>query len=140
MRELTKTQNYIFAGGALLMVIGVGCMVFGVMIHLSAVVFAIGATTFALLQMSQRYDGPSLTIRRLRTLMVLGDISIILSALLAVENAYRLVLPLFLNFGVDGYNVYAQYIHNNWVIPLLIGAIFELYTTHRITNELNKAA
>ena len=30
------------------------------------------------------------------------------------------------------------YIHNNWVVLLLIAAIIEIYTTHRISNELKK--
>lgn len=137
MRELTKIQNYFFAAGALLMVVGVGCMVFGINLKLTSVVFAVGSITFALLQMSQRYDGMDLTLRRLRTLMIIGDFCFIFSALLALEYAYQFVLPLFTS-NLDSFTFYSQYIYNNWVIPLLIGSVFELYTTHRISYIMNK--
>ena len=38
------------------------------------------------------------------------------------------------------YLIHLQYVHNNWVIILLIAAILQLYSTHRIDRELNKEA
>jgi hypothetical protein len=35
---------------------------------------------------------------------------------------------------------YLQYVYNKWVITLLIAAILQLYTTHRISHELEKEA
>lgn len=119
------------------MVIGTGCVVFGLYIHSMAIVFCIGAISFALMQMSQTYEGNNSTIKRLRQLMVIGDICFILSGLLMIENAYHLLFPLMAT-SIDGYNNYIKYIHNNWVVLLLIGAVFEIYTTHRLSHELKK--
>ena len=102
-----------------------------------AVIFAVGAVTFAAIQITQTYDGPSLAIKRLRRIMVIGDILFIVAALLLLENVFHLVFPFFAK-TIDGYNAYVHYIHNNWVVALLIAAIFEMYTTHRISYELNK--
>ena len=137
MKELGKIQNYCFAAGALLMVVGVGCVVLGVLPHLMSVVFAIGAITFALLQMSQTYSGNSMTIKRLRKIMVIGDICFILAAILQLEHCYKFLAPHFYS-NIDGMMFYTQYIYNNWVVPLLIGAVLEMYTTHRISSELKK--
>ena len=41
---------------------------------------------------------------------------------------------------MGGYNAYLTYIHNNWVVLLLVAAMLELYSTHRISNELDKEA
>lgn len=102
-----------------------------------AVIFAVGAVTFAAIQITQTYDGPCLAIKRLRRIMVMGDILFIVAALLLLENVFHLVFPFFAK-TIDGYNAYVHYIHNNWVVALLIAAIFEMYTTHRISYELNK--
>lgn len=139
MKELTKIQSYIFSLGAIMMVAGVGCVVFGFMTQLFSVIFAVGSITFALLQMSQTYSGTDFTISRLRTLMVIGDLCFIFSALMMLEHVYHFLFP-YIATSIDGYNTYVHYVHNNWVILLLIGAVFELYTTHRITYELNKQA
>lgn len=119
------------------MVVGVGCLVFAVLPQLTSVVFAVGAITFSLLQMSQVYEGQSLTLRRLRRIMVIADVCFIVSALLALEYVYKVIAPLFYT-SMEAWQFYAQYIYNNWVVPLLIGAIFELYSINRISYELKK--
>lgn len=139
MRELTKRQSILFLLGAVLMVTGAGLYVFGVQ-KIAPWVFAVGALLFASIQLMQQYEGRNPTILRLRRIMILGDVLFMLSALFMVENAYHLLLPLFLKFGMGGYNAYLNYIHNNWVVLLLIAALLELYSTHRISNELEKEA
>lgn len=138
MKELTRIQNYIFAVGAVMMVVGVGCVVFQIKLHLTSIVFAVGAITFALLQMSQTYSGPSMTIRRLRKIMIIADICFIISALMKIEDVYKFLAPHFAT-NIDSWQFYAQYVYNNWVVPLLVGAIFELYSINRISYELNKS-
>lgn len=137
MKELSKIQSYIFASGALLMVVGVGCVVFGIMPQLTSIVFAVGCITFALLQMSQTYSGTDMTIMRLRKLMVIADLLFIFSAFLMLENCYHFLYP-YIATSIEGYNNYVHYVHNNWVIALLVGAVFELYTINRIAYELRK--
>lgn len=123
------------------MVIGVGCVVFGVSTisvqRLGAVLFAIGAFSFGIIQMTQVYLGSNLTIHRLRRIMILADLCFILAALLLLEHTFQVLFPLFAS-TIDGYNTYIHYVHNNWVVALLIAALLEMYTMHRISSELKK--
>ena len=125
--------------GAVLMVAGAGMYVFG-MAAVAAWIYAAGSILFASMQLLQRYDGQNMVIRRLRRIMILGDVLFMLAAVWMVENAYHFVMPFFLKQGMGGYNAYINYIHNNWVVLLLIAAVLELYSTHRIANELEKEA
>lgn len=139
MKQLNKVQTVVLLLGALLMVAGAGLYVFGTQL-VAHWIFLVGAVCFASMQMMQTYSGNNFTIRRLRRIMVTGDVLFIVSALLMVENSYRLLLPLFLKFFPDGYNNYLTYIHNNWVLTLLVAAMIEIYSTHRISSELAKEA
>ncbi len=138
MKQLSKPVALAMAAGAIAMALGIGLVIlWDTAAKAGAVIFAIGAITFAAIQMTQTYDGPSLAIKRLRRIMVMGDILFIAAAVLLVENVFHLVFPFFAK-TMAGYNAYVHYIHNNWVVALLIAAIFEMYTTHRISYELNK--
>lgn len=137
MRQLTKLQTAVLLAGALLMVMGAGLYVVGIA-GFSPVLFAIGAVAFASMQMMQTYDGNNIVVRRLRRIMTLGDVMFMLSALLMLEDTYRFILPLFMKYSSNGYYQYVTYVHNNWVVLLLVAAIIEIYTTHRISHKLNK--
>ena len=128
MRQLSKWQNVVFLVGAVLMVVGAGTSI----LHWGGVpyVFAVGAVCFASMQMQQRYDGPNVTIRRLRRMMLLSDVLFLVSALLMFASQRNY-------FGID-HITYIEYVYNKWVITLLIAAILQLYTTHRIASELAK--
>lgn len=138
MRELSRTQSIILALGATLMVIGTGCVVFDYMPQVAAFVFAIGAVMFVAMQVQNVYTGTNVVVKRLRRIMLFADACFIIAALLLLENAFRFIFPLFLG-SVDGYNNYVRYINNNWVVALLIAAILEMYTTHRIESEIKKS-
>ena len=130
MKQLNNWQNAIFLVGALLMVVGAGAS----LLQWSAApyVFALGALGFASMQMLQRYEGSNFVIRRLRRIMLLSDVLFLVSALLMFAsqgNALHL-----------SHITYLQYVYNKWVVTLLIAAILQLYTTHRIGNELEKEA
>ncbi len=137
MRQLTKTEAAILLAGALLMVVGAGLYVFGIQ-GVSPWIFAVGAVAFAAMQLRQTYGGRDATLKRLRRIMSVGDALFILSAALMLENNYHVLMPLFVKYIPDGYYHYVTYIHNNWVIILLVAAIIEIYTTHRISHELKK--
>ena len=119
------------------MVLGAGLYVIGIQ-SFSPPMFAIGAVVFAAIQLQQTYEGRNITIKRLRRIMTVGDILFILSAMFMLEDSYHFLLPLFTSYITDGYYRYVTYIHNNWVLLLLVAAILEIYTTHRISHELNK--
>ena len=137
MRQLSTLQNYILLIGAIMMVAGVGCIVFGIMPKATSIIFCVGAISFALMQMTQTYEGNNVTLRRLRHIMVLADIAFIISGLLMLENVYKFFFTIFAN-TIEGYNTYIHVVYNNWVVALLIGAVLEIYTTHRIAYVMKK--
>lgn len=130
MRQLNKTESVILLFGAVLMVVGSGANIF--MRPWSPYVFAMGALAFVLMQFKQRYEGRNVTIRRLRRIMITSDVFFLLSALLMFANSSNF-------FGLD-ILVYIKYVHNNWVVTLLVAAILQLYSTHRLSTELEKEA
>ena len=130
MTQLSKFQITVFLVGGLLMVIGAGASL--ISCAWAPYVFAPGALCYVSMQMLQRYDGPSFTIRRLRRIMLLSDVLLLVSALLMFASSDN---PL----GLD-YMTYLQYVYRKWVLTLLIAAVLQLYTTHRIGSELEKEA
>ena len=130
MRPLSKLQNIIFLVGGLLMVIGAGSSLLAW--RFAPYVFAVGAICFATMQMQQRYEGQNITIRRLRRMMLISDVLFLVSALLMFASQGNV-------FGLS-HITYLQYIYNKWVITLLIAAILQLYSSHRIGQELEKEA
>lgn len=125
--------------GAVLMAVAAVAYVFAIR-KPAAWTMLVGTGAFVAMQMRQTYHGNNLTIRRLRSIMTIGNIFFVTAALLMVENAHQFLLPKFMENGINGYNAYVHYIHNNWVVALLVGAVIELYTTHRISSELDKEA
>jgi hypothetical protein len=130
MRQLSRVQNAIFLVGGLLMVIGAGLSLFRFAV--APYIYALGAIGFASMQMLQRYDGQNFVIRRLRRIMVLSDVLFLVAAVLMFASQGN---PL----GLDQIT-YVQYVYQKWVVILLIAAVLQLYTTHRIANELEKEA
>ena len=128
MRQLSKTQSFVFLAGALLMVIGAGASLLAW--KPAPYLFAIGALAFTSMQFLQRYEGDNLVIRRLRRMMLMSDGLFLLSALLMFASMGNV-------FGLSQVN-YITYIYNKWVLTLLIAALLQLYSTHRIDNELTK--
>lgn len=140
MKQLNSIQNFIFLAGGALMVVGVALNFFGVM-KVAACLFLLGAVCFGGMQMLQTYEGRDVVIRRLRRIMTLADVLFIVSGLLLLEQNFNFLMPLFQQYGMQGMVYYAQYVvHNNWVLVLFVAALLELYTMHRISNELAKEA
>lgn len=133
MKQLTKIQTILFLSGGALMVIGAGCFTFMWQRLIVSWVFLLGAVLFAVIQMMQTYEGRDITIRRLKRIQSLADIFFVLAGLLMVDTAWGFFRPLFANI-FD----YYTYIYNKWVVILLIAAVLEVYTMHRLDHELSK--
>ena len=84
------------------------------------------------MQLLQRYEGTDFTIRRLRRIMVISDLLFLFAALLMFASQDN---PLKLD-----QITYVQYVYQKWVVVLLIAAILQLYSFHRISTELEKEA
>ena len=130
MRKLNSFQVAIYLIGALLMVIGAGTSILAW--KAAPYVFAVGAIAFVSMQFLQRYEGANMVIRRLRRIQLFSDVFFLLSAALMIANTSNFL-------GLD-YFTYIEYVDNKWVITLLIAAILQLYSTHRISHELEKEA
>ena len=130
MRKLSRLHTIIFLVGALMMVVGAGASLLAW--KGAPYVFAIGALAFTSMQFLQQYDGDNYVIRRLRRIMLLSDALFLLSALLMFASMGNV-------FGLSQID-YITYIYNKWVLTLLIAAILQLYSTHRIDSELAKEA
>lgn len=130
MRKLSNWQTAIFLLGGVLMALGAGTTLLG---WVSApYIYSLGALGFASMQLLQRYEGSSFTIRRLRRMMILSDVLFLLAAVLMFANLSNV-------FGLN-YITYIEYVYNKWVIVLLIAALLQLYSMHRIGSELEKEA
>ena len=133
MKQLSRTQNIIFLVGGVLMVVGAGCFAFMWQQEVMCWIYLAGAVMFATMQMMQTYEGNNITVRRLKKIMTTADLFFVLSGILMVDNAYRFMQQVFTN-----YVAYFQYVFNKWVLLLLVAAVLEIYTMHRISAELSK--
>jgi fatty acid desaturase len=130
MKELNKIQTAIFLLGGLLMAVGAGTTLLGW--GSATYIYALGALGFASMQLLQRYEGTNFTIRRLRRMQMLSDVLFLVAALLMFANRGNI-------FGLS-YITYIEYVYNKWVIVLLIAAMLQLYSMHRLGSELEKEA
>lgn len=138
MKQLNKIQTSIFILGGVLMVIGAACFAFGYMIYPKMVLytswlFLLGTVSFSVMQAMQLYEGPSQVIHRLKRIQTVADIFFVLSGISMVDTVYAFARNWFSN-----YETYITYFYNKWVVFLLVAALIELYTTHRISHELKK--
>ena len=130
MRQLSRWEVVVMLLGGLLMVVGSGASV--LLQSWAPYVFAPGSVLFAAMQLRQSYDGRLFTIRRLRRIQLLSDVLFLVAALLMLANQSNFL-------GLDQWT-YVKYVHNNWIVVLLVAAMLQLYSSHRIANELEKEA
>ncbi len=137
MKQLNTIQTIIFAAGGILMVAGAGCFAFGFiyprMLLYTSWMFLVGTVTFSVMQAMQCYDGKSNVIHRLKRIQGVADIFFVLAGISMVDTVYA-----FFRHWFSNYETYITYFYNKWVIFLLVAAVLELYSTHRIANELKK--
>jgi hypothetical protein len=128
MRQLSKFEGLALLLGGLLMGVGAGANV--LFCSWAPYVFAPGSLLFVAMQLRQRYEGKDFTIRRLRRIQIISDFLFLVAGLLMLANQKNFL-------GLDQLS-YIRYVHNNWVVVLLVAAVLQLYTSHRIANELEK--
>lgn len=140
MKQLSKTQTILFFIGGLLMVAGAGCAAllsplpgFQPFMRVVCWLFLAGAILFACVQMMQTCLGTSFVVRRLKRIMTFADLCFVVAGLSMVEDNYQFLADFF-SQRTD----YLTLISRKWVALLLIGAVLEMYTQHRIGHELKK--
>ena len=125
MRQLNKIENTILLLGAVMMVIGSGANIFAQ--SWAPYVFGMGTVGYVLMQLKQKYEGSNVALKRLRRMVIISDVCLLLAAVMMFANMDNL-------FRLDA----VTYIHNNWVVVLLVAAMLQLYTSHRISKEILK--
>lgn len=96
-------------------------------------VYLFGALLFVAMQVQQKYEGTNFAIKRLRRIVFFSHLLFILAGLLMADTVYFFLKPLF-----SSHYEYITFVYNKWVVLLMIAAIVQLYTTHRISSELKK--
>ena len=132
MRRLNKWQSIVYLIGGVLMAVGAGCCAFIYRPKVFCWVYLVGAILFVAMQALQCYDGSNVTVRRLRKIMLFSGVCFVLAGISMVDTFHLFLKPYF------PYITYVTYVFNKWVILLLVGAILQMYSTHRISNELEK--
>ena len=133
MKKLNKIQTIVFLCGGALMVVGAGCFAFMVWQKIVCWLFLVGAVMFTVMQSAQIYEGHNFSIQRLKRIQGIANILFVLAGISMVDTANFFFESLF-HSRID----YIAYLYNKWVVLLLIAAILEIYTTHRISHELTK--
>ena len=128
MRQLNKIENTILLFGAVMMVIGSGANIFAQ--PWAPYVFGMGTVGYVLMQLKQKYECSNVAIKRLRRMVIISDVCLLLAAVMMFANMDNL-------FRLDAVT-YIKYVHNNWVVVLLVAAMLQLYTSHRISKEILK--
>lgn len=128
MRQLNKIENTILLLGAVMMVIGSGANIFAQ--SWAPYVFGMGTVGYVLMQLKQKYEGSNVALKRLRRMVIISDVCLLLAAVMMFANMDNL-------FRLDALT-YIKYVHNNWVVVLLVAAMLQLYTSHRISKEILK--
>ena len=117
----------------MLMVAGAGCYVMMWQQRVVCWIFLVGSVMFSLMQTMQVYSGTELVLRRLKNIQGLASLLFVISGVLMADSAYGFFRPMF-----DNIADYIELVYNKWVVLLLVAALLEVYTTHRINNELSK--
>ena len=110
---MKKLQQTVYIIGGILLVVGAALYItrwVG-----APYVYIAGSFMFGAMQMLDRYTGNNFILRRLRRQQLVGAIALMLAGVLMLASN-----------------------HNEWILCLLVGCIFELYTAFRIPQELEK--
>ena len=110
---MKKIQQTIYIIGGILLVVGAALYI--TQWAWAPYMYIIGSFMFGAMQMLDRYTGKNFILRRLRRQQLVGAIALMLAGVLMLASN-----------------------HNEWILCLLVGCIFELYTAFRIPQELEK--
>jgi hypothetical protein len=127
VRELNKLEVVVLYAGGILMILGATTYIF--LWQWAAYIFLVGSLSYFAMQLLQRYEGKSITIRRLRRIQILSCLFMAFAGVLMVLN---------MQYVSIGWLHWSYYVRNEWILSLFIGTVLHLYTAFRIPNELDK--
>ncbi|MBO5933704.1 MAG: hypothetical protein J6Q19_08305, partial [Bacteroidaceae bacterium] len=96
-------------------------------------IYLLGSVMFASAQLSDRYDGDDMILKRLRLQQVLGSILLVITGFLMFSSNYHQQL-MFNNSMNDTLRSFLLTLtaRNSWIVTLCIATLFELYSSFRI--------
>ena len=117
-------------GGVLLLV---GAMVMITGWEYAPYIYMLGSVMFASAQLSDRYDGDDMILKRLRLQQVLGAVLLVVTGFLMFSGNYHQQLK-FNNSMNDTLRSFLLTLtaRNSWIVTLCIATLFELYSSFRI--------
>lgn len=117
--------------GGVLLLVGAMAMITGW--DFAPYIYLFGSVMFASAQMSDRYDGDDMILKRLRLQQVLGSILLVITGFLMFSGNYHQQL-MFNNSMNDTLRTFLLSLtaKNSWIVTLCIATLFELYSSFRI--------
>lgn len=97
----------------------------------------IGSILYVVVQRLTSVRTKDIAIGRLQSIQLLSGFCLIISSLLLIEQYNGFLMPVIVS-DINSYYNYLRIVHNNWVVMLFVGAIFQLYTTNRLSHEQQK--
>lgn len=128
---MNKMINTIMTIGGVLLLIGAVVMITGW--DYAPYIYLLGSIMFASAQLSDRYDGDDLILKRLRLQQVLGAILLVVTGFLMFSEQYhqKLMFDEGMNENIRSF-LLTLTARNSWIVTLCIAALFELYSIFRI--------
>lgn len=123
--------NVMMTIGGVLLLVGAMAMITGW--DFAPYIYLFGSVMFASAQMSDRYDGDDMILKRLRLQQVLGSILLVITGFLMFSGNYHQQL-MFNNSMNDTLRTFLLSLtaKNSWIVTLCIATLFELYSSFRI--------
>jgi hypothetical protein len=128
---MNKMINVMMIIGGVLLLVGAMVMITGW--DYAPYIYLLGSVMFASAQMSDRYDGDDMILKRLRLQQVLGSILLVITGFLMFSSNYHQQL-MFNNSMNDTLRTFLLSLtaKNSWIVTLCIATLFELYSSFRI--------
>ena len=123
--------NVMMTIGGVLLLVGAMVMITGW--GYAPYIYLLGSVMFASAQLSDRYDGDDMILKRLRLQQVLGSILLVITGFLMFSSNYHQQL-MFNNSMNDTLRSFLLTLtaRNSWIVTLSIATLFELYSSFRI--------
>ncbi|MBR4303589.1 MAG: hypothetical protein IKT80_08540 [Bacteroidaceae bacterium] len=128
---MNKMINVMMTIGGVLLLVGAMVMITGW--EYAPYIYLLGSVMFASAQLSDRYDGDDMILKRLRLQQVLGSILLVITGFLMFSSNYHQQL-MFNNSMNDTLRSFLLTLtaRNSWIVTLCIATLFELYSSFRI--------
>lgn len=134
---MNKMLNVVMTIGGVLLASGAMLMITGW--DLAPYMYLFGSVLFASAQLSDRYDGDDMILKRLRMQQVTGAILLVVTGFLMFSGKYheQLMFNDSMNETIRAF-LLTLTARNSWIVTLSIATLFELYSAFRIDSRIKE--